>query len=70
MGRRHRRNPAVIEDTAISKPSSGMRTIKAQAPASAVRRANCARKRGTAKSTKARTFGTESRPSGVTIWSR
>src|ERR1700730_10547316 len=62
MGRRHRRNTAVIEDTAISKHSSRMRTIKGQASASAVRRANCARKRGTAKATKGRTFGTESRP--------
>jgi hypothetical protein len=48
------------------KRHSGSRTSKDQAPASAVGRANCARKRGTAKSTKARTFGTESRPSRVT----
>jgi hypothetical protein len=41
---------------------------KNQAPASTARRANCARNRGAAKSTKARTFGTESRPCGVTIW--
>ena len=36
--------------------------------ASTTSRANCVRKRGTAKSTKARTFGTESRRSGVMIW--
>ena len=39
---------------------------KDYASVSAARRANCLRKRGTAKSTKARTLGTERRPSGVT----
>ena len=43
-------------------------SLIAQASASAARRANCACKRGTTKSTKARIFGTESRPCGVTTW--